>query len=126
MPDCVQVTGTGDFTKINVKKVDYGGGTFLVFLFWLWVSLDPHGAGMYRYVWCSGRFLADTPPGWQWQSNWRARLLISSLPLILLNPLFSLQLQYHEWTTFISDSQFCMRACTGVLHSLIFGSSFGI
>jgi hypothetical protein len=25
-PDYVQVTGTGDFTKINVKKGDYGGG----------------------------------------------------------------------------------------------------
>ena len=30
--DYVQVTGTGDFTKINVKKGDYGG------------ELDPHGA----------------------------------------------------------------------------------
>lgn len=26
---------------------------------------------------------------------------------------FGPNLQYHEWTSFISDSEFCMRACTG-------------
>jgi len=26
---------------------------------------------------------------------------------------FSASLQYHEWTSFISDTEFCFRACTG-------------
>jgi hypothetical protein len=26
---------------------------------------------------------------------------------------FGANLQYHEWTSFISDTQFCFRACTG-------------
>ena len=33
-PDFVQVTGVGDFTKINILKNDPGGGG----------ELDPHGA----------------------------------------------------------------------------------
>jgi len=72
-PDYVQVTGTGDFTKINVKKGDYGG------------ELDPHGA--------DGN---GNPIGG-----------------LVFGDSFGKHLQYHEWTTFISDSQFCMRACTG-------------
>lgn len=52
-PDYVQVTGTGDFTKINVKKGDYGGGkhTFLLFYFVFCVfSHRPHRIG----------------PSWRW------------------------------------------------------------
>ena len=26
---------------------------------------------------------------------------------------FGANLQYHEWASFIGDSEFCMRACTG-------------
>jgi hypothetical protein len=26
---------------------------------------------------------------------------------------FGANLQYHEWTSFIGDSEFCVRACTG-------------
>jgi hypothetical protein len=45
--DYVQVTGTGDFTKINVKKGDYGGGmcehfacfTFLTRGFQSWILM---------------------------------------------------------------------------------------
>jgi hypothetical protein len=48
--DYVQVTGVGDFTKINVKKGDEGGGGCLSsrgYLLYLITcsELDPHGAG---------------------------------------------------------------------------------
>src|ERR1700722_812912 len=54
--DYVQVTGVGDFTKINIQKGDEGGGKRLsisisslpFFLPCLeWVELDPHGASMF-------------------------------------------------------------------------------
>lgn len=57
--DYVQVTGVGDFTKINVKKGDYGGGKYLVLtncriietsFYFLHAELDPHGAGAYSYM----------------------------------------------------------------------------
>ncbi|KAF8896644.1 carbohydrate-binding module family 13 protein [Infundibulicybe gibba] len=72
-PDYVQVTGVGDFTKINVPAGDSGG------------ELDSHGA--------DGR---GNPIG----------------GLIYGNS-FGNALQYHEWTTFISDGEFCFRACVG-------------
>ncbi|KAF8524393.1 carbohydrate-binding module family 13 protein [Hysterangium stoloniferum] len=71
--DYVQVTGSGDFTKINVPKGDAGG------------ELDPHGA--------DGN---GNPIGGLVYGN-----------------TFGTNLQYHEWTSFISDAQFCFRACTG-------------
>jgi hypothetical protein len=37
-PDYVQVTGTGDFTKINIPGGDSGG------------ELDPHGPGASRFL----------------------------------------------------------------------------
>lgn len=40
-PDYVQITGMGDFTKINVKARDEGG------------ELDPHGANVSK-KWCIG------------------------------------------------------------------------
>ncbi|KAF8531130.1 carbohydrate-binding module family 13 protein [Gautieria morchelliformis] len=72
-PDYVQVTGQGDFTKINVLAGDAGG------------ELDPHGA--------DGN---GNPVG----------------GLVFGNS-FGQALQYHEWTSFISDTQFCFRACVG-------------
>jgi len=72
-PDYVQVTGVGDFTKINIPKGDEGG------------ELDPHGA--------DGN---GNPIG----------------GLVFGNSFGSNQ-QYHEWTSFISDTEFCFRACTG-------------
>ncbi|KAJ7765851.1 carbohydrate-binding module family 13 protein [Mycena maculata] len=72
-PDYVQVTGVGDFTKINVPKGDAGG------------ELDPHGA--------DGN---GNPIG----------------GLVYGNS-FGTGLQYHEWTSFISDTEFCFRACVG-------------
>ncbi|KAF8155348.1 carbohydrate-binding module family 13 protein [Mycena galopus ATCC 62051] len=65
-PDYVQVTGVGDFTKINVAK-------------------DPHGA--------DGN---GNPVGG-----------------LVFGNTFGNALQYHEWTSFISDSEFCFRACVG-------------
>ncbi|GAA5972016.1 hypothetical protein JCM11641_002458 [Rhodosporidiobolus odoratus] len=66
-PKYTQVTGTGDFTKINIQAGDEGG------------ELDPHGA--------TG----------------------------LGNPIGSLVYangqQIHEWTSFISDTEFCFRVC---------------
>ncbi len=70
-PDYVQVTGVGDFTKINIKKGDEGG------------ELDPHGA--------DGN---GNPVGGEVFGN-----------------SFSNGQQYREWTNFMSDSEFCFRAC---------------
>ncbi|KAH8994480.1 hypothetical protein EDB92DRAFT_1849454 [Lactarius akahatsu] len=71
-PDYVQVTGVGDFTKINIPKGDAGG------------ELDPHGA--------------------DGNGNPIGGLVFSSA--------FTGQIQQvHEWTNFMSDSQFCFRAC---------------
>lgn len=72
-PDYVQVTGVGDFTKINIPHGDEGG------------ELDPHGA--------DGN---GNPIG----------------GLVFGNS-FGQNLQYHEWTSFISYNEFCFRACTG-------------
>ncbi|KAL5507691.1 hypothetical protein ACEPAH_5309 [Sanghuangporus vaninii] len=72
-PDYVQVTGVGDFTKINVPNGDEGG------------ELDPHGA--------DGK---GNPVGGLVYGN-----------------TFGSNLQYHEWTSFISYNEFCFRACTG-------------
>jgi hypothetical protein len=71
--DYVQVTGVGDFTKMNILKKDQGG------------ELDPHG-----------------PDG---NGNPVGGLVYGNT--------FGKNLQYHEWTAFISETQFCMRACTG-------------
>ncbi|GJN90045.1 hypothetical protein Rhopal_003043-T1 [Rhodotorula paludigena] len=66
-PHYTQVTGTGDFTKMNIQAGDEGG------------ELDPHGA--------TG----------------------------LGNPIGSLVFangeQIHEWTSFISDTEYCFRIC---------------
>ncbi|KAI5120318.1 hypothetical protein M0805_000378 [Coniferiporia weirii] len=72
-PDYVQVTGVGDFTKINIPSGDEGG------------ELDPHGA--------------------DGNGNPIGGLVYGST--------FGSDLQYHEWTSFISSSEFCFRACTG-------------
>ncbi|CAL1698993.1 unnamed protein product [Somion occarium] len=70
-PDYVQVTGVGDFTKINIPKGDTGG------------ELDPHGA--------------------DGNGNPIGGLVFSSA--------FGQLTQIHEWTNFMSDSEFCIRAC---------------
>jgi hypothetical protein len=72
-PDYVQVTGVGDFTKLNIPKGDAGG------------ELDNRGA--------NGK---GNPIGG-----------------LLYGNTFGPALQYHEWTSFISDSEFCFRACVG-------------
>ncbi|KAF8230807.1 macrofage activating glycoprotein [Tricholoma matsutake] len=72
-PDYVQVTGVGDFTKINILKGDAGG------------ELDNRGA--------DGK---GNPVGGLVYGN-----------------TFGRGLQYHEWTNFMSDTEFCFRACIG-------------
>ncbi|KEP54830.1 carbohydrate-binding module family 13 protein [Rhizoctonia solani 123E] len=70
-PDYVQVTGWGDFTKMNIPKGDAGG------------ELDPHGAdGL---------------------GNPHGGLVFGST--------FGKLQQYHEWTNFMSATEFCVRAC---------------
>jgi len=71
--DYVQVTGVGDFTKLDILKGDAGG------------ELDNRGA--------DGR---GNPAGGLVYGN-----------------TFGTGIQYHEWTSFISDSEFCFRACIG-------------
>jgi len=70
----VQITGTGDFTKMNIPNGDDGG------------ELDPHG-----------------PDG---NGNPVGGLLYGSG--------FGTNQQYHEWNSFISHREFCIRACVGV------------
>ncbi|KAF8636151.1 hypothetical protein AX17_003754 [Amanita inopinata Kibby_2008] len=72
-PDYVQVTGVGDFTKMNIPAGDAGG------------ELDNRGA--------DGK---GNPVG----------------GLVYGNSFGPAQ-QYHEWTSFISDTEFCFRACVG-------------
>ncbi|KAB5590869.1 Carbohydrate-binding module family 13 protein [Ceratobasidium theobromae] len=70
-PDYVQVTGWGDFTKMNIPAKDSGG------------ELDPHGAdGL------------GNPHGG-----------------IVFGNSFGKWQQYHEWTNFMSATDFCIRAC---------------
>ncbi|KJA25073.1 carbohydrate-binding module family 13 protein [Hypholoma sublateritium FD-334 SS-4] len=72
-PEYVQVTGVGNFTKINVPHGDSGG------------ELDNRGA--------DGK---GNPIGG-----------------LLYGNSFGTNLQYHEWTSFLSDGEFCIRACVG-------------
>ncbi|KAF7773122.1 CAZyme family CBM13 [Agaricus bisporus var. burnettii] len=72
-PDYVQITGQGDFTKINIPAGDSGG------------ELDNRGA--------DGR---GNPIG----------------GLVYGNS-FGQGQQFHEWTNFMSDHEFCFRACRG-------------
>ncbi|KAF9459020.1 macrofage activating glycoprotein [Collybia nuda] len=69
----VQVTGKGNFTRVNIRAGDDGG------------ELDNRGA--------DGK---GNPVGGLVYGN-----------------TFSPGLQYHEWTSFISDDEFCFRACIG-------------
>lgn len=70
-PDYVQVTGWGDFTKMNIPAKDSGG------------ELDPHGAdGLGNPH--GGLVFGNSFGKWQ---------------------------QYHEWTNFMSATDFCIRAC---------------
>jgi hypothetical protein len=89
-PDYVQITGVGDFTKINVPKGDYGGGKSILRCLCRrsidgiihTAELDPHGADS-----------RGNPVGGLVYGN-----------------TFGANLQYHEWTSFISETQFCFRA----------------
>ncbi|GAA6028742.1 hypothetical protein JCM8097_007372 [Rhodosporidiobolus ruineniae] len=66
-PHYIQITGTGDFTKINVKAGDQGG------------ELDPHGA--------------------------------TGLGNPIGSLVFANGVQMHEWHSFISDTEYCIRVC---------------
>jgi len=72
-PEYVQITGVGDFTKVNIPSGDSGG------------EIDNRGA--------DGR---GNPIGG-----------------LVYGDAFGAGLQYHEWTSFISDKEFCFRACIG-------------
>ncbi|KIY43865.1 macrofage activating glyco protein [Fistulina hepatica ATCC 64428] len=72
-PDYVQVTGVGDFTKMNIPSGDEGG------------ELDPHGSDS-----------KGNPIGG-----------------LVFGNTFGTALQYHEWASFISYTEFCFRACVG-------------
>jgi len=75
-PDYIQITGTGDFTKLNIQAGDAGG------------ELDPHG-----------------PDGF---GNPHGGLVFSN---VWNNGTNDLGEQIHEWTSFMADQQFCIRAC---------------
>ncbi|KAH8926465.1 hypothetical protein BT69DRAFT_1347994 [Atractiella rhizophila] len=78
-PDYVQITGTGDFTKINVPKGDEGG------------ELDPYGPDVQGNP-IGGLVYGYGPDGKTVQ-------------------------QFVQWTEFLSDKEFCIRACfTDRLH----------
>ncbi len=90
-PDYVQVTGQGDFTKINIPAGDSGG------------ELDNRGS--------DGR---GNPSMWfnQFCSMLQADV---KFPVggLLFGDTFGAAQQYHEWTNFMSDKEFCIRACRG-------------
>ncbi|KLO14420.1 hypothetical protein SCHPADRAFT_317601 [Schizopora paradoxa] len=71
-PDYVQITGTGDLTKVNIPAGDEGG------------ELDPHGA--------DGN---GNPIG----------------GLVFSNAFTGQIEQLHEWTNFMSATEFCFRGC---------------
>ncbi|KDQ08602.1 hypothetical protein BOTBODRAFT_48091 [Botryobasidium botryosum FD-172 SS1] len=71
-PDYVQITGTGDLTKLNIPAADTGG------------ELDPHGADG------NGNPIGGLVFGTSFDGTLR---------------------QYHEWTNFMSSTEFCFRAC---------------
>lgn len=90
-PDFVQVTGVGDLTKINIPSGDTGG------------ELDPHGAdgnGEYMFL----RNVMGKPLNTS-VGNPIGGLVFSSA--------FSngTLVQMHEWTNYVSDTEFCFRAC---------------
>ncbi|KAK0523903.1 hypothetical protein OC842_006000 [Tilletia horrida] len=68
----VQVTGTGDFTKMNIVAGDEGG------------ELDPHGE--------NGN---GNPIG----------------GLVFTNAFGGKYQQIHQWTNFMSDTEYCFKAC---------------
>lgn len=70
-PHYVQITGTGDFTKMNIPSGDDGG------------ELDPHGADG----------------------------LGNPIGGIVIANINRQNIQIKEWTQFISDNEFCIRAC---------------
>ncbi|KAH6880179.1 macrophage activating glycoprotein [Coprinopsis sp. MPI-PUGE-AT-0042] len=72
-PEYVQITGVGDFTKMNIPAGDYGG------------EMDNKGA--------DGK---GNPIGG-----------------LLFGNSFVSGMQFNEWTEFISDREFCIRACVG-------------
>ncbi|GEM07672.1 macrofage activating glycoprotein [Rhodotorula toruloides] len=67
----IQITGTGDFTKMNIPRGDEGG------------ELDPHGADG-----------SGNPIG-----------------AVVLSSQFGGLKQIQEWLSFLSDTEFCIRAC---------------
>lgn len=105
-PDYVQVTGVGDFTKINVPKGDSGG------------ELDDRGANG-KHMLFFREFLTDGIQARVIQVSkppplcHRRCLLINVVGGLLYGNSFGPSMQYHEWTSFISDTQFCFRACVG-------------
>ncbi|CAE6443763.1 unnamed protein product [Rhizoctonia solani] len=113
-PDYVQVTGTGDFTKIGIKAGDSGG------------ELDPHGADKlgnpHGGLVFSNAFSAG-PSGLGVQMHeWTNFQSATDFCIRACKdgPVFSnafsagpsgLGVQMHEWTNFQSATDFCIRAC---------------
>ncbi|KAH6901245.1 macrophage activating glycoprotein [Coprinopsis sp. MPI-PUGE-AT-0042] len=81
-PEYVQITGVGDFTKMNIPAGDYGG------------EMDNKGA--------DGK---GNP------SN--VSLTSALIGGLLFGNSFVSGMQFNEWTEFISDREFCIRACVG-------------
>ncbi|KAJ7589842.1 carbohydrate-binding module family 13 protein [Mycena floridula] len=71
--DYVQITGVGDFTKVNIPKRDEGA------------ELDAHAYDR----------------------------LGNPIGGLVYGNTFGDSLQYHEWSSFISDREFCFKACVG-------------
>ena len=84
----VQVTGAGNFTNINIQAGDYGG------------EIDNRGADGTGNPGTRTSFFKG---GRHSEHNVAGGLLYSDA--------FGTGRQSHEWTEFISDGEFCLRAC---------------
>ena len=93
----VQISGVGDLTKINVAPRDEGG------------ELDPHGAdGSGNPV--GGRVYSNAYTG---KSVDMGSQRDSELTFSAWSPKGQFQ-HLLEWQNFMSATEFCFRACTGV------------
>ena len=88
-PEYIQITGTGNFTNLGIPQGDAGG------------ELDNRGMDGKGNP-SKSSFYAQTK-----------RLINAVVGGLLYGNTFGLNLQYHEWTEFIGDREFCFRACIG-------------
>jgi hypothetical protein len=109
-PEYVQITGVGDFTKMNVRAGDDGG------------ELDNRGADgnsllhpnknneLIPNLLIRQRKPQFVQADFEWWLGLTGDYIVGGL---IYGNSFGGGTQYHEWTEFISSNEFCIRACIG-------------